>query len=107
MPLLEVLPNSHASAPGWAYVPDLGLDPVKAGHAPANPRKRRAVGRVAPHAAADRTARQQAALARRLAELDRDSARDVAIAVPKREGEKGGGGGRGGLSSSRRRMAPG
>lgn len=93
MPLLEVLPSStQTSAPGWAYVPDTGLDPVKAGHIPQNPRKRTA-GR---HGAAvgpgiDLSARQQAAFQKRLAELDRDNARDVTIAIPSRAKEREGG----------------
>jgi zinc finger HIT domain-containing protein 1 len=93
MPLLEVLPNSSTtSAPGWAYVPDTGLDPVKAGHVPRNPRKRVAGGGTGGAHGIDLTARQQAALTKRLAELDRDNARDATIAIPSRaKGPDGGG----------------
>ncbi|KAI9760814.1 MAG: hypothetical protein M4579_001444 [Chaenotheca gracillima] len=98
MPRIEVVPNSttSANAPGWAYVPDTGYDPSKAPLQPAanggRHRAARNAGTAAGRGAADRSARENNAILKRLADLDRDSHRDVHIAVPTR---KEGAGGRG------------
>ncbi|KAL8732725.1 MAG: hypothetical protein Q9181_003837 [Wetmoreana brouardii] len=89
MPSIEVLPNSTSiSAPGWAYVPDVGYDPSKAAIQPSGARKRAA--RTSGIAGGDTTTRQQNAILRHLAELDKDNPRDVQIPVPARFKEKAG-----------------
>lgn len=81
MSLIEVVPNSTSiSAPGWAYVPDNGYDPSKIAIQPSGARKRAA--RTSGVAGGDTTTRQQTAILRHLAELDKDSSRDVQIPVP-------------------------
>ena len=83
MPHIEVLPNSTSIAqPGWAYVPDTGYDPSKAPIQPSGARNKRA-GRNLGLTAGDATSRQQNAIIKHLAELDKDNYRDVQIAVPK------------------------
>lgn len=91
MPSVEEIPNSSASksAPGWSYEVDTGYDPSKAPIVPSGARKR---GRdslltsIGPDSTAAGkaalTARQQSKIAKHLAELDRDSAKDVQIVVP-------------------------
>jgi zinc finger HIT domain-containing protein 1 len=90
MPLIEVLPNSTSiSAPGWAYVPDTAaFDPSKAPIQATGPRKRNA--RIPGIGGADSTARQNTALLKRLADLDKDNSRDVHIAIPSKQKEAGG-----------------
>lgn len=93
MPLIEVLPNSTntAAAPGWAYVPDTGYDPSKAPIQPTGARQRGARN-TAVADGQEKSVKQQNAIVKRLAELDKDNYRDVQIAVPSRQG---GGSGRG------------
>ena len=90
MPSIEVLPNSSStSAPGWAYVPDTGYDPSKAPIQPTGSRKRNA--RIPGVGAAETTARQNNALLKRLADLDKDNLKDVHIpSRPKEAGVRGG-----------------
>ncbi|MCJ1480997.1 hypothetical protein MMC06_001153 [Schaereria dolodes] len=89
MPLIEVLPNSSSiSAPGWAYVPDTGYDPSKAAIQPSGARKRNA--RISGITGGDTTARQNNALLKRLADLDKDNHKDVQITLPPKQ--KGAGG---------------
>ena len=89
MPGIEVLPNSTSiSAPGWAYVPDVGYDPSKAAIQPTGGRKRAA--RASGFAGGDTTSRQHNATLRHLAELDRDNPQGVVIPVPSRFKEKAG-----------------
>ncbi|KAF1808368.1 hypothetical protein P152DRAFT_224282 [Eremomyces bilateralis CBS 781.70] len=82
MPSIEVLPASgSASAPGWAYVPDTGYDPSKVPINPSGARKRAA--RNVPTASTGvLNSRQQLAIQRRIAELDRDNPTNVHIPVP-------------------------
>ncbi|MCJ1281791.1 hypothetical protein MMC26_001114 [Xylographa opegraphella] len=88
MPTIEVLPNSTSiSAPGWTYVPDTGYDPSKA-PIQAGPRKRNA--RIAGNSGGDTTARQNNAILKRLADLDKDNSKDVHIAIPNKQKEGGG-----------------
>ncbi len=93
MPLISVLPNSSntTSAPGWAYVPDTGYDPSKAPIQPSGARQRgaRTVTYGDGH---EKSLKQQNAIAKRLAELEKDNYRDVQIAIPARSA---GGTGRG------------
>lgn len=89
MPHVEVIPNSTSqSAPGWAYVPDNGYDPSKVAIQPTGSRKRAA--RVSALAVGDTTTRQQSAILRHLAELDKDNHRDVQIGVPSKQKESAG-----------------
>ncbi|KAL8874367.1 MAG: hypothetical protein Q9174_000266 [Haloplaca sp. 1 TL-2023] len=89
MPGIEVLPNSTSiSAPGWAYVPDVGYDPSKTAIQPTGGRKRAA--RASAFAGGDTTSRQHNATLRHLAELDRDNPQGVLIPVPARFKEKAG-----------------
>ena len=99
MPTIEVLPNSTSiSAPGWTYVPDTGYDPSKA-PIQAGPRKRNA--RIAGTSGGDTTARQNNAILRRLADLDKDNSKDVHISVPNKQKEGGGRGMSGKLITNR------
>ena len=83
MPHIEVLPNSTSvSAPGWAYVPDTGYDPSKAAIQPSGARKRAAARTITNGTHGETTARQNNAILKHLAELDRDNHRDVQISVP-------------------------
>ncbi|MCJ1229164.1 hypothetical protein MMC12_005829 [Toensbergia leucococca] len=80
MPQIEVLPNSTSmSAPGWAYVPDTGYDPSKAAIQPSGARKRAA--RSSAFAGGDTSIRQQNAVLKHLAELDKDNHRDAQISL--------------------------
>lgn len=86
MPHVEVIPNSTSqSAPGWAYVPDNGYDPSKVAIQPSGARKRAA--RASALAIGDTTTRQQSAILKHLAELDKDNHRDVNITVPSKQKE--------------------
>lgn len=85
MPLVEVLGTSRSHAtPGWAYVPETALQ--KSSSAVTTSRKRgiREPGRSG--GGADLTSRQNHAIIRHLAELDRENHRDnVHIPVPARK----------------------
>ena len=89
MPLIEVLPNSSSiSAPGWAYVPDTGYDPSKAAIQPSGARKRTA--RKSGIAGGDTTVRQNNALLKRLADLDKDNHKDLQIPLPTKQKDAAG-----------------
>lgn len=84
MPRIEVVPNSSSiSAPGWAYVPDNGYDPSKVAIQPSGARKRAA--RASGVGVGDSTTRQQNAVLKHLADLEKDSHRDVQIIVPSKQ----------------------
>ncbi|KAK5017968.1 hypothetical protein LTR39_001251 [Cryomyces antarcticus] len=91
MVTIEELPNGKAvSIPGWAYVPDNCYDPSKAPlDAGGDRRKRARNAQVGGGAGGDLSARQQNAIAKHIAELDKDSHRDVQIPVPSK-GREGG-----------------
>ena len=92
---IELLPNSTSHiTPGWTYVPDRGFDPAKAAITPAIGRKR---GIRDPGGRGDLSSRENNAIIRHLAELDRENHRDVQIAVPVKQKEPAG---RGMLSRS-------
>lgn len=82
MPHVEVLPNSAASvAPGWTYVVDTGFDPSKVAINPKN--KKRAAAQIGGQRGENElSARQQTAIARRIAELERDNDPKQSIAIP-------------------------
>lgn len=78
MPHIEVLPNAkEAAAPGWAYVPDTGVDPSKAALNPTHPRRARNTAGAA--SGFELSARQLNAVQKRLAELDRDNTKEIAV----------------------------
>lgn len=82
MPLVELLPNSAASAaPGWTYVVDTGYDPSKVAINPKD-RKRAAARTGGARGENELSARQQTAIARRIAELERDNDPKQSIPVP-------------------------
>lgn len=86
MPQIDVVPNSTSiSAPGWAYVADSGYDPSKAAIQPTGVRKRAA--RTSGIAGGNSTTRQQNAILKHIAELDRDNYRDVQITIPNKTTE--------------------
>ena len=82
MPHIEVLPNSAATvAPGWTYVVDTGYDPSKVAINPKN-KKRAAAAPGGQRGENELSARQQTAIARRIAELERDNDPKQTIAIP-------------------------
>ncbi|KAF2714123.1 hypothetical protein K504DRAFT_155004 [Pleomassaria siparia CBS 279.74] len=82
MPHVEVLPNSASvSAPGWTYVVDNGYDPSKVAINPKD-RKRAAARPGGARGENELSARQQTAIARRIAELERDNDPKQSIPVP-------------------------
>ncbi|KAL1622216.1 hypothetical protein SLS56_008888 [Neofusicoccum ribis] len=85
MPHIEVIPitSGAAPAPGWAYVPDTGYDPSKAA---INPTGRKRTARQDVGGTHDLSARQQTQLHKRIAELDRDNQKDVALPTKAKEG---------------------
>jgi len=85
MPRIEVLPSSSSYAtPGWAYVPDTAFDRSKAAIKPTAGRKR---GIREPGNRTDVTSRQNNAIIRHLAELDRENHKDVHIPLPVKQKE--------------------
>lgn len=80
---VEVIPNTSSShvTPGWTYVADKGFDSAKAAMPPTTGRKRG----IRDPARTDVSSRQANAIARHLAELDRENHRDAAIAIPARK----------------------
>ena len=82
MPQIEILPNTGAApAPGWAYVPDTGYDPSKVAINPKD-RKRIAARPGGVPSGNELSARQHAAIQRRLAELEKDNNSREAITIP-------------------------
>jgi zinc finger HIT domain-containing protein 1 len=82
MPHVEVLPNSASSvAPGWTYVVDTGYDPSKVAINPKN-KKRVAAQPGGARGEHELSSRQQAAIARRIAELNRDNDPKQNIPIP-------------------------
>jgi zinc finger HIT domain-containing protein 1 len=98
MPHIEVLQTAaSAPAPGWAYVVDRAIDPSKTALNPSGTRKNKRAVRstVASASAADGTEltrREQVAIQRRLAELDKDAPSGVIEVPAKWRGLNGGGG---------------
>ena len=88
MPGVEVLPNSASiKTPGWALVPDTGRTLPQA--TPQSTTKRSRAARVSNLAGGDTTIRQQNAVLKHLADLDKDNYRDVQIPVPKENLSRG------------------
>lgn len=75
----EVAISKAHAAPGWAYVPDTGVNPAAAALQPSS-RKR---ARNQPSTSfVDTSAKQEAKVLREIAALDRENHRDVSIPVP-------------------------
>lgn len=84
----EVALNSRANAaPGWAYVPDTGVNAANTALQPSS-RKRARNQHVASHQ--ETTAKQDAKILRELAALDRENHREVSIPVPIRHRDNAG-----------------
>ncbi|KAL8322113.1 hypothetical protein RB597_008060 [Gaeumannomyces tritici] len=85
--VVEVASARTTTAPGWAYVPDTGINPAVAALQPAG-RKRaaRSGGPRSKLSLSDLSARQEAAVRKELELLDRDNFKDVPIPVPARSG---------------------
>lgn len=83
---VELLQDKSVATPGWSYAPTRGFDPTQA-MAPTLGRKRniRDAGK-----GGDISSRQANAIARHIAELDRENQRDVAISVPVRQAKEAG-----------------
>jgi len=84
---VELLPSTSYAQPGWSYVADRGFNPSKAATAPTLGRKRgiRDAGK-----GGDISSRRANAIARHIAELDRENQRDVAIPVPVKQAKEAG-----------------
>ncbi|TDZ74424.1 SWR1 complex subunit vps71 [Colletotrichum trifolii] len=76
----ELASAKVTSAPGWAYVPDTGVNPAAAALQPAN-RKRAARNKANP-SASDLNVRQEAKIRKELEALDRDPGKDATIPIP-------------------------
>ncbi len=85
---VQELPNAKSiNAPGWAYVPDTGVNPAVAALQPSRAKR---VARIGPSGAQDTTAKQDAKILRELAALDKESHKDVQIPVPIRHRDNAG-----------------
>ena len=85
MPTLEVLPNSTSiSAPGWAYVPDTGYDPSKVAIQPSARKRAARASNLGGNITND--TRQANAIIKHIAELDKESNKDVQIHLAGRGG---------------------
>lgn len=83
---VELLPDSRSAAqPGWTYVADRGHAPAKSTTAPTS-RKRG----IQSARSGDISSRRANAIARHIAELDRENQRDVHIPVPVKQAKEAG-----------------
>ncbi|KAL1898089.1 hypothetical protein Cpir12675_002037 [Ceratocystis pirilliformis] len=82
--VVEIASKRKSSAPGWAYVPDLG--PTAAAAAASAARgtggRKRAARNLPGLSAHDRSAREEARVLKEVLALDREGNRDAGIAVP-------------------------
>lgn len=88
---VQELPNSKSViAPGWAYVPDTGINPAATALQPSS--NKRAARKQPTASGLENTAKQDAKILRDLAELDKDSQshKDVQIPVPVRHRDNAG-----------------
>jgi zinc finger HIT domain-containing protein 1 len=81
MPQIEVLQTALTATPGWAYVLDTGHDPSKSAINPTGSRKGRAQRTTTQHVtdAPELTRREQVAILKRLADLDREGGKEIEI----------------------------
>ena len=83
MPQIEELQSSYKpAAPGWSYVVDTGYDPSKVAINPTS-RKRARNSTAGGNSAGDLTLRQQTAIQKHIALLDKDNHKDDQISIPK------------------------
>jgi hypothetical protein len=75
----EVANSKSVAAPGWAYVPDTGVNTSVAAFQPSSRKRARNQPVASQH---ETTAKQDARILRELAALERESHRDVSIPVP-------------------------
>jgi len=75
----EVANSKSVAAPGWAYVPDTGVNTSVAALQPSSRKRARNQPVASQH---ETTAKQDARILRELAALDRENHRDVSIPVP-------------------------
>ncbi len=83
----EVANSKASTAPGWAYVPDTGVNASVAALQPSSRKRARNQNALNSY---ETTARQDAKLARELVALDRENYRDVSIPVPIRHRDNAG-----------------
>ncbi|KAH9218927.1 hypothetical protein DL95DRAFT_457759 [Leptodontidium sp. 2 PMI_412] len=83
----EVANSKTAPAPGWAYVPDTGINASVSALQPSSRKRARNQNVASSH---ETTARQDAKILRDLAALDRENAKDVSIPVPIRHRDNAG-----------------
>ena len=83
----EVANSKAIAAPGWAYVPDTGVNASVAALQPASRKRARNQPVASQH---ETTAKQDAKLLRELIALDRENHRDVTIPVPVRQRDSSG-----------------
>ncbi|KAG0158261.1 hypothetical protein PDIDSM_5774 [Penicillium digitatum] len=83
---VELVSDTSTATPGWSYAPARGFDPTQA-MAPTLGRKRgiRDAGK-----GGDISSRQANAIARHIAELDRENQRDVTIPAPVKQAREAG-----------------
>ena len=95
MPRIDVLPTTtNVAKAGYALVPD---DRRQLQHVPAQSAGRKRAARTSNFGGGDTKVRQQTVVLKHLAELDKDSHRDVHIPVPTKQKENAG---RGGVQST-------
>ncbi|KAG7153150.1 hypothetical protein HYQ46_012482 [Verticillium longisporum] len=82
--VIEVAGAKTKSAPGWAYVPDTGVNPAAAALQPSN--RKRARNQAANPSGADLSVRQEAKIRKEVEALDRESNRDAGIPIPPKAG---------------------
>ncbi|KAJ5173194.1 Zinc finger HIT-type [Penicillium capsulatum] len=83
---VELLPDSRSAAqPGWTYVADRALAPAKSTTAPTS--RKRGIQNAS---SGDISSRRANAIARHIAELDRENQRDVHIPVPVKQAKEAG-----------------
>jgi hypothetical protein len=83
----EVANSKATAAPGWAYVPDTGLNASVSALQPSSRKRARNQPIASQH---ETTAKQDAKILRELAALDRENHRDVSIPVPIRHRDNAG-----------------
>lgn len=86
---VQELPTAKSiSTPGWAYVPDTGINPSVTALQPSRAKR---VARNLPNASAHETsAKQDAKILRELAALNKESHKDVQIPVPVKQRDNAG-----------------
>jgi zinc finger HIT domain-containing protein 1 len=81
--VIEVASARAKNAPGWAYIPDTGINPAVAALQPTNRKRARNQPTVS---LSDLSARQEAKVRKELDALDRDSHKDFHIPIVAKSG---------------------